>query len=198
MHVEVRHGRIDGLVRSDLPEQEDSASDDLRRKLRLLSATELFANLDNRSRRLLAFSAQWYEAEEGQRIFAAGDRADAVYLCLSGRAELALLDDRGGRRHISEVAPGRLIGDLSIILNEPRQLDLIALEDTQFLRIGAEQFRLVMENDTAVLLSLLRTVGGHLSGAADILLAAGMEVPREQGPQSPLEAERRAGGERQA
>ncbi len=198
MHVEVRHGRIDGLVRSDLPEQEDSASDDLRRKLRLLSATELFANLDNRSRRLLAFSAQWYEAEEGQRIFAAGDRADAVYLCLSGRAELALLDDRGGRRHISEVAPGRLIGDLSIILNEPRQLDLIALEDTQFLRIGAEQFRLVMENDTAVLLSLLRTVGGHLSGAADILLAAGMEVPREQGPQSPLEAERRAGEERQA
>ncbi|NNE53885.1 MAG: cyclic nucleotide-binding domain-containing protein [Sulfitobacter sp.] len=189
LHVEVRQGRIDGLAQAELPSQDDSASDDLRRKLRILSRNELFANLDNRSRRLLAFAAQWYDAERGKRIFAAGDRADAVYLCLSGRAELALMESDGTLRHVSEVEPGRLIGDLAIILDEPRQLDLIALEDSQFLRIGAEQFRSVMETDTTVLLSLLRTVGSHLSGAADVLLAAGMEVPREYGPHQPDQKE---------
>lgn len=185
MHVEIKHGRLDGVVRVDSPDTVESVSDDLQRKLRILSTNELFAKLDRRSRRLLAFAAQWYEAEEGARIFSAGDRPDAVYLCLSGSAELSIEDESGKRRHINVVEPGRLIGDLAVILNEPRQLDLVALEEVKFLRIGAEQFRSVMENDAAVLLSLLRTVGGHLTGAAEVLLAAGAEIPRDLGPPPP-------------
>ncbi|KHA50668.1 ABC transporter transmembrane domain-containing protein [Sulfitobacter geojensis] len=179
MHVEINNGQIDGVDTTEQLDQQDSASDDLRRKLRIIARNDLFASLDRRHQRLLAFAAQWYTAEAGQRIFSAGDRADAAYLCLSGLAELGHEDEDGIMHHVSDVAPGRLIGDLAVILDEPRQLHLVAAEEVRFLRIGAEQFRSVIESDRVVLLSLLRTVAGHLAGAADVLIASGVEIPRE-------------------
>lgn len=178
MHIRIRGGRIDGQHVTPSPAIEGSMSDDLQRKFRVISGTDLFSKLSPRNQRLLAFAAQWYEAEPGQRIFSVGEPADAAYLCLSGRAELTWSDPDGGAHHVSDVEEGRLIGDLAIILNENRQLDLTAVEKTRFLRIGAEQFLAVIENDTAVLLSLLRTVAGHLTGAADLLRAARIDVPR--------------------
>ncbi|MFK7834645.1 MAG: ABC transporter transmembrane domain-containing protein [Sulfitobacter sp.] len=185
LHVKIKNGRMDGVAHSDRVEVEDTASDDLRRKLRIISRNDLFANLSARNRRLLAFAAQWYTADKGDYIFKSGDRPDAAYLCLAGHAELGLTDDDDQWRHVSDVEPGRLIGDLAIILDEPRQLDLFANEETQFLRIGAEQFRSVVESDTVVLLSLLHTVAGYLTDAAEIMISAGLEIPREMGPPPP-------------
>ncbi len=191
MHVQVRNGRIDGLAQQDNAE-DDSASSDLRRKLRIISSNDLFGGLDGRSRRLLAFAAQWYSAEPGQRIFSVGQRADAAYLCLSGKAEMVWTDEEGETHHVSDIGPGRLIGDLAVIMDEPRQLDLIAREPVTFLRIGAEQFRAVVESDRTVLLSLLRAVAGHLNSTADVLRSARVALPRDFGfPRQELaEAER--------
>jgi putative ABC transport system ATP-binding protein len=185
MLIEIKNGRIDGQDELDASENDGSASDDLRRKLKVISRTELFAGLDARNQRLLAFSAQWYSAPKGKRVFSMNERPDAAYLCLSGRAMMSYSDPDGTPHEISEVGPGRLIGDLAIILNEPRQLDLIAMEDTQFLRIGAEQFRAVIETDAGVLMSLLKTVARHLTGAAELLREARLEIPQEAGPPSP-------------
>ena len=114
--------------------------------------------------------------KKGKKIFSKDERADAAYLCLSGRAMMSYVDDDGVRRDVTAVEPGRLIGDLAIILDEPRQLDLIAEEDSQFLRIGAEQFRSVIGTDTQVLMSLLQTVASHLTGAAILLREARVNV----------------------
>jgi putative ABC transport system ATP-binding protein len=179
LHVKIQNGRLEGVAQSDLPPGAEDGSDDLRRKLRIIGRNELFGSLDARNQRLLAFAAQWYTAEKGSHIFSVGERPDAAYLCLSGMAELVRSDDTGRVGHVSYVEPGRLIGDLAIIIEEPRQLDLVALEDTKFLRIGAEEFRAVVENDTTVMMSLLRTVGGYLTNAAELMIAAGIEVPRE-------------------
>ncbi|MGJ8615886.1 MAG: ABC transporter transmembrane domain-containing protein [Sulfitobacter sp.] len=184
IHMVIRNGRIDGVVEADAPDDE-SSSDDLRRKLQIISRNQLFGSLDARSQRLLAFAAQWYEVDVGQRVFSMGERPDAAYLCLSGQAELAWSDDNGDPHHISNVEPGRLIGDLAIILDEPRQLDLTAIEPTIFLRIGAEEFLAVVENDKTILLRLLHTVAGHLTGAAELLRAAQIEVPQGLGPTAP-------------
>ena len=178
IYVEIKNGRIDGETEFEAAEEGATASDDLRRKIREISRTDLFANLDARSQRLLAFAAQWYTAPKGKQIFGLGERADAAYLCLSGRAMMSYRDDDGIRRDVTAVEPGRLIGDLAIILDEPRQLDLIAEEDSLFLRIGAEQFRSVISNDTRVLMILLKTVASHLSGAAGLLREARVTIRR--------------------
>ncbi|MEM6886717.1 MAG: ABC transporter transmembrane domain-containing protein [Pseudomonadota bacterium] len=178
--VEIENGRIDGVEQLDETRDEDGAgSDDLRRKLQVISRTELFANVDSRSQRLLAFSAQWYEAKQGQRVFRMGEKPDAVYLCVAGRGMLSYFDNDGTEHDVTEVNPGRLIGDLAVILEEPRQLDLKALEETKFLRIGADQFRAVTENDARTLKILLETVAGHLTGAAELLREARVDIRQQ-------------------
>ncbi len=61
--------------------------------------------------------------------------------------------------------------DLAVIQNESRLLDLICIEDSVFLRIGATELLAVIENDAMVATSLLRSVGGHLTNTASRLSA---------------------------
>ncbi|AXI44849.1 ABC transporter permease [Sulfitobacter sp. SK012] len=184
LFVEITNGRLEGVETPRDADRDDGVASDLGRKLSIIQSNPLFIDLDARSQRLLAFAAQWFEAPPDTRIFTEGEPPDAVYICLSGLAELSFIDAEGAVQLISTVEPGRLIGDLAIILNEPRQLNLTTVEDTTFLRVGADQFRSVLEDDKAILLSLLRTVGGHLSGAAELLRQTGLDVPRGQRPTS--------------
>jgi putative ABC transport system ATP-binding protein len=176
LFVEIRNGRIDDLERYDLPEEAPEYASDLEIKLQVIGATALFSGLDRRHQRLLAFSASWYDAEPGQVIFAHDDPADAAYLCTQGQAELRWPTSVADTPPVSVVEPGRLIGDLSVILGEPRQLDLVATAPSRFLRIGAEEFRAVIENDAEVAVNLLETVSRNLTDLAELLHAANIDL----------------------
>jgi len=183
LFLELKDGRLDGCMQGPLDavasgtgsgagpqwNAAENAGDDFDRKLAVVSDVELFRPLDARHRRLLAFSASWVRVPTGAAVFRAGEAGDAVYLCLSGQAELRFPGEQG---HLNMVGPGRLIGDLAVIVDEPRRLDLIAAEDCVFLRIGAEEYRTVIESDISVALQLLQMVSGHLSGAAVALQEA--------------------------
>jgi putative ABC transport system ATP-binding protein len=80
------------------------------------------------------------------------------------------------------VRPGRLIGDLAVITQDKRFLDLVAVEPTKFLRIGAEEFRAVIENDASVALALLEAVAAHLTGATELLQRAKLNLADYAGP----------------
>lgn len=170
LFVDIVDGRIDGIARQD-DLQDDDTRQDLNRKLRVVAQTELFAGLDLKQQRLLAFSAQWYKVKSGQVIFSAGETADASYLCVKGSSGLYWPESAGEKHLVSKILPGRLIGDLAVIHNAPRLLDLIAIEDCVFLRIGASELLAVIENDVMVATSLLRSVTGHLSETSTTLRA---------------------------
>lgn len=170
LFFEIVDGRIDGGARQTEALDSD-ASQDLNRKIAELAKTELFGGLDRKQQRLLAFGAQWYSAQAGQTIFEVGEEADAAYLCIKGVAALYWTGDGSERRMVSEIVPGRLIGDLSVILNEKRPLDLVAVEDSKFLRIGATELIAVIENDAMVASNLMRTVAGHFTGVVETLRA---------------------------
>jgi len=168
--IEIIDGRIDGGGRqADI--NDIDVSQDLNRKLAVIAKTDLFGGLDLKQQRLLAFSAQWYKAETGKIIFAMEQEADAAYLCVEGHANLSWRTDYGEDRLITEITPGRLIGDLAVIENQPRRHDLIATEDSLFLRIGATELLSIIDNDAKVAASLLRSVAGHLNSAAVSLRA---------------------------
>ncbi|THH36585.1 cyclic nucleotide-binding domain-containing protein [Aliishimia ponticola] len=180
IYIEVEDGRIDGVERKDLLDRGGPGTDDLQRKVRIIANSELFADLDPRNQRLLAFSAQWYRARKGKTVFRRGDAADAVYLCVRGKAELSFTEAKANVHvPITTVESGRVIGDLAVILNEERSVDMVALEDTVFLRIGAPEYLAVVQNDMQVAFSLLRTVAGHLSNTATLIRDSGIEIPRD-------------------
>jgi putative ABC transport system ATP-binding protein len=172
MFIEIENGRIDGGQQVVDLRSDDMSRDDLNRKLAAISKADLFRDIDLKNQRLLAFSAQWYNAKKDQVIFRKDEKADAAYLCVTGKAGLFWEIGTETERMVTEINPGRLIGDLAVILDDVRVLDLVALEDTVFLRLGASELNAVIESDAAVAGSLLRAVGGHLTGAAEALRLA--------------------------
>ena len=135
VYVEIVDGRIDGGTRQEGPEHMD-ARQDLNRKVEAIARVDLFGKLDRKQQRLLAFGAQWYSAEAGKEVFAAGDGADAAYLCVSGLAGLYWPEVNGEAQLVSEVVPGRLVGDLSVFLKEQRSLSLTPLKTVYFCELA--------------------------------------------------------------
>ncbi len=165
--LEIADGK---LVSDDVSTQLDEdapGQSDLARKIRAFGRVSLFDGLARSQIRLLAFASEWFETTEGDYLFREGEEADAAYLITEGEAELVWSDvgelwDFEGRM----VRPGRLIGDLSVLRGDKRLLDLIARSKVKGLRIGAAEFRDVIEHDPAIALNLLKTVTGYLIGTA--------------------------------
>lgn len=141
----------------------------LAEKLHVLARTALFADLDRKQLRLLAYGSQWVKYEKGEKIFKTGDRTDGAYTFTKGKAELWLPEtDEHKALLITTIEPGRIIGDLAIIMERDREFDMVATTDLTGLRIGKQAFLDVVEHDRDVALNLLKTISGHLLNAREM------------------------------
>ena len=161
---ELRQGR---MVSGEMPEGVDGdsvASVDLARKLRALEQTDMFSGLNRKQLRLLAFGARWFQAKKGDVVFLKGDApTDGAYVLLEGEADLILPKAGEPDQLIATVGPGTLVGELGLIRDEPRALSMIAATDLKCLRLGAEEFLAVVENDAATAFKLLQVVAGYVN-----------------------------------
>ncbi|MBL4768086.1 MAG: cyclic nucleotide-binding domain-containing protein [Rhodobacteraceae bacterium] len=162
---EMQQGRIVSDEHQEQSVDDSVASADLARKVRALEQTDMFSGLNRKQLRLLAFGARWYEAPAGEVVFLKDDDpTDGAYMILEGEAGLYLPkpgdeDDQ----LIATVGPGTLVGELGLIRNEPRALSMVAATELMCLRIGAEEFLAVVENDAATAFKLLQVVSGYVS-----------------------------------
>ncbi|SEA99780.1 cyclic nucleotide-binding domain-containing protein [Rubrimonas cliftonensis] len=184
LYLEIEEGRLVGDVRA-AREDADPGAADLRKKVAKLEKAQPFRGLDRRQLRLLAFGSTWVKAGAGEALFRTGDPPDGAYLIVAGGAELRAINAAGVSEPFDAVAPGRVIGDLAVILDEPRRLDLVATTPLTALRIDARAMRAVIESDISVTLSLLRTVSGHLVEAGEELQRSAHGGGREAEPLEP-------------
>jgi ABC-type nitrate/sulfonate/bicarbonate transport system ATPase subunit len=159
----VQQGRLSSLAGQVEDTADQTVSADLARKLRALERTDLFAGLERKQLRLLAFGARWYDAKAGDYVFRKDDDpGDGAYLILSGEADLLLPQEGAEDRLITTSGPGALVGELGLIRNVPRALDMRAASDLSCLRIGAEEFLAVVENDAGTAYKILQVVAGYV------------------------------------
>jgi ABC-type sugar transport system ATPase subunit len=161
-HLEIRQGRLVS-AEDPLAQQPAGAGTELAQKLRALESTDLFGGLKARQLRLLAFGAKWYHAQAGEIVFNKNDDpSDGTYMILEGTAALFEPAAEGGKeRIVATVGPGTLVGELGLILKEPRALSMRAETNLETLRIGAEEFLSVVEHDASVAFKLLQVVAGY-------------------------------------
>ncbi|WP_227271573.1 cyclic nucleotide-binding domain-containing protein [Roseobacter weihaiensis] len=164
VHVEIVQGRMLAAESPRDTADDSAAAADLQRKVRALEATEMFSGLDRKQLRLLAFGSKWFHAEAGEVIFNQNDDpTDGAYMILSGSAQLCKPAPDGTEKLVTTVGPGTLVGELGLIRNVPRALTMRAGTDVAALRLGAEEFLAVVENDAATSFKLLQVVAGYTS-----------------------------------
>jgi hypothetical protein len=162
--MEIRQGRMVSAEEEAVSEAETALSADLQRKVRALEATEMFSGLSRRQLRLLAFGSKWYSASEGEVVFRQhDDPGDGAYMILSGTASLFKPAADGTETFVATVGSGNLVGELGLIRKVPRALTMRADSEFRALRLGAQEFLDVVENDAALSFKLLQVVAGYAS-----------------------------------
>lgn len=163
LNFELRQGRMvsDDIKRAG--EAESAGGADLARKLRALEQIDMFSGLSRKQLRLLAFGARWFTVGKGETVFNKGDDPkDGAYVVIEGTADLVQPYADETYDVIAVASPGALVGELGLIRDEPRALSMVATSDLTCLRIGAEEFLAVVENDAATAFKLLQVVAGYI------------------------------------
>lgn len=126
-----------------------------REKRALLCRCELFGRADPQALDTLADASELREVETGAVLVRQGAEADALYLLVHGGAEVRLEagEDEDGIV-LDQVGPGALVGEISVLTDEPRTATVRATDMLVALRVPRE--------------AMLATLGAHDELALDV------------------------------
>ncbi len=139
-------------------------------RMQFLRGVPLFADLEPRDLLDLAELSREEELPAGQALCEEGkpDSGD-LFVILGGRAVV-----QGGDRHVAELGPGEVVGELSLLDGSPRSATVVAREGPlRVLRIPAEAFRDRLLPRGSVSRSLLVTLTARLRALASRLSGSG-------------------------
>lgn len=133
----------------------DSAAGDTALDLRaLLRGLALFKHLDDVTVDELAGELEWFALPGGTTLFEYGDASDSLFVLKSGSLGAFKPDIDGKLRLEGIVAAGETVGELGLIVDQPRSATVRALRDSELLRLSRRGFHhLVARHPEAMLLS---------------------------------------------
>lgn len=104
-------------------------------------------------------------------VFREGDLPDALYIVVSGRVKIYLLDERGQELVLSTKGPGEYFGEM-MLDDKPRSASVVTVEPAEFAVLSRAQFTSFMLEHPEVALQLIRDL---------IRLGRGMNVKAREG-----------------
>ncbi|MGH8737600.1 MAG: cyclic nucleotide-binding domain-containing protein [Burkholderiales bacterium] len=112
----------------------------------LIPRCRLLENFSPGEVRLLAHFMDVYRAEPGIEIMREGEGGDFMLMIIEGRVEVQKRDRWNTPQVISEVEPGRTLGEMSMIDGEPRFATCMAFEPTLIAVLDRERLaRIIVE-----------------------------------------------------
>lgn len=108
-------------------------------------------------RRLLA-EADWFCLPGGAQLSRDGDNANAVFLVVAGSLGVFVEDENSVLRLVAQVGAGETVGEMSALTGEGHSAMLVAMRDSEMLRIGPRAFEAMLTRHPRVMLNLLKLV----------------------------------------
>ena len=155
---------FDPVERAALRGERVTGSDDSRaRCASLLAALPLFRPLTPEQRDLLLDSATEQTFTAGHVLIRESDPPDRLFVILSGRVRvLEVASDSPVELIVGELGVGEILGELSVLRNQPRSATVVAIERTHCLVIPQTEFLRVLQSSAELAVSLLRMLAGRL------------------------------------
>lgn len=98
----------------------------------------------------------WFSLPAGQKLYAAGDPADQLYLLRTGRLGVFRREAGREREFLGVIRPGEPVGEMSLLSAAPHSADVVALRDSELFALPAEPFFAACERDASVMTELAR------------------------------------------
>lgn len=128
----------------------------------LLRRMPMFAGMDAGSLKVLAFAATHLQLEDGELLCTEGEPADGVYIIDEGKVEVYVERDQE-HSQLAVVGRHELVGELAVILNQPRAASVKALGPVKVLRIDSDVFLQLITRHPDTALGVIRTLGQRLT-----------------------------------
>ena len=162
------HGRVTEQVKDAAakppPEAAPAPAEDgaaLGQEVGLLAKIPLFAGMERSKLKLLAFTSERQDFEEGQVLFNQGDPGDRAFVIVDGAVDV-IVETADGPQVLSKPGRGDVIGELALLCEEPRTATVKANQPLTVLSISGDVFfRLIQENPD-VSVALTRIVAKRL------------------------------------
>jgi HEAT repeat protein/ATP/ADP translocase len=129
-------------------------------KVLFLKSAPVFARLVGEDLAPLARMAEVVSFAKGQRIFTEGEMGDALYVIVRG--SVAILR---GRTHLATLSVGDALGEMAVLDEVPRSATAEALEETEMLRIGSEEFYEMLHEQVEIAEGVIRMLSDRLREA---------------------------------
>lgn len=129
---------------------------------RVLSASPLFAALDDEGARALRETLVEKHVLKGQTLFEEGEPGDRLYVILDGKVKLGHSSPDGRESLMAVLGPGEMFGELSLFDPGKRAATATALTDASVLELSNEQLMPWLAGRPEVAAALLQALARRI------------------------------------
>lgn len=118
--------------------------------------------------------------KKGEPLFQEGEHVNGVYCVEDGVCKLTKLSANGKDQIVKLVKKGELLGQRSMISDEPANLSAVALEDMQVCFIPKEEVIGFFNSNNKFSMAVMRNICGDLREADDIMVKMAQKSVKER------------------
>lgn len=124
-------------------------------------------------RRSFLNAARGVELRARDVLFHAGDAGDGCYFVREGVVKASVIAKDGQERLLAVLGPGSLIGEMSLIDDEPRSATISALKPCRLIHMNKAAFFRLADANPQVYREALKILAARLRGTNDSVVAQG-------------------------
>ena len=121
-----------------------------------------------------------YTIKKGEHIFEEGEITNGIYCIKDGFCKLSKLSSNGKDQIVKLVKPGELLGQRSMISEEPANLSAVALEDMEVCFIPKKEIMQFFTQNNDFSMNMMKTICGDLKDADDHMVDMAQKNVKER------------------
>lgn len=121
-----------------------------------------------------------FSIKKGDPVFEEGESVNGIYCVTSGVCKLSKLSSNGKDQIVKLVKAGELLGQRSMISDEPANLSAVALEDMEVCFIPKNEVMNMFDYNNQFSLNIMKTVCGDLKDTSDHMVSISQKTVKER------------------
>lgn len=121
-----------------------------------------------------------YTIKKGEPIFEEGESVNGIYCVKDGVCKLSKLSANGKDQIVKLVKSGELLGQRSMISDEPANLSAVALEDMEVCFIPRSEVLQFFNNNNQFSMNIMKSICGDLKESDDHMVSMAQKTVKER------------------
>ena len=116
----------------------------------------LFEDIGDKDLEKMAGSLKLLSLKKGESLFQEGDVTKGIYLVRTGKVAITKLTADGWQQTLALLPEGSFFGELSILENRKHEASAAAVEKTELIVLGKEEFEMMEKEESSIAFQIIK------------------------------------------